>query len=183
MEARYFYAPVGTDAAAFEPGDFILTRGDYWSSKLIRFGQSLKFPPGFARYNHAALVLDSDGSIAEALGQGVVKRHVSEYRPSNYYLVKIKASEEDREQIVRYAESVLRARYRYGWLTIVSVGLSLLTGSSLVFALASTAICSGFVADALVRAGYIFPKPSAFMVPADLARHFDIDLSKPNDAH
>lgn len=176
--ARHFYAPAGTDATTFEPGDFLLTRGDYWSSRIIRLGQRFRFPKEFARYNHAALVLDSNGSIVEALGQGIVKRHVSEYRPKNYYLVKIEASDEDREQIVRYAESVLEARYRYGWLTIVSVGLSLLTGSSLVFARASTAICSGFVSDALVRAGYVFPKPPAFMVPADLAEFFDIPIGE-----
>ncbi|MDP9479522.1 MAG: hypothetical protein M3R38_28275 [Actinomycetota bacterium] len=174
--ASYDFAPAGIGAAKPEPGDFLLTRGDYWSSKIIRLGQRLRYSKAHSYYNHAALVIDDQGGIAEALGDGVVKSYISKYQDSAYYLVKIEASEEDREQIVRYADSVLAARYWYGWLTIVSVGLSLLTGGSLVFARASTAICSGFVSDALVRAGYIFPKPSAFMIPADLAEYFDIPI-------
>ncbi len=37
-----------------------------------------------------------------------------------------------------------------------------------------TAICSGFVCDALTRAGYIWPRPPISMMPADLARYFDV---------
>ncbi len=176
--ARYLFAPVGVESEIPEPGDFILTSGDYWSSKLIRWGQHLRFDAQFARYNHAALVIGHDGELAEALGQGVVESHVSKYRPEDYYVVKVGASEEDQEQIVRYAEAVLAARYRYGWLTIVSVTLTLLTGSSLVFGMAGTAICSGFVASGLVRAGYIFPVPPDHMTPADLADFFSVPIGE-----
>jgi hypothetical protein len=35
-----------------------------------------------------------------------------------------------------------------------------------------TAICSGFVAEALVRTGVIFEKPPSHMMPADLAKKY-----------
>lgn len=176
--ASYLFAAVGVESDTPEPGDFILTRGDFVFSKLIRLGQRLRYSKAHARYNHAALVIGHDGELAEALGQGVVESHISKYRPENYFVVKVRASPEDQEQIVRYAEAVLAARYRYGWLTIVSVGLSLLTGSSLVFGRAGTAICSGFVASGLVRAGYIFPVPPEHMTPADLADFFSVPIGE-----
>ena len=73
-----------------------------------------------------------------------------------------------------FAESVLSAPYRtqYGWLTIASIVLTLLTNSKLVFGMVGTAICSGFVAQALVRTGIIFDKPPSNMMPADLAQKY-----------
>jgi hypothetical protein len=35
-----------------------------------------------------------------------------------------------------------------------------------------TAICSGFVAETLVRTGVIFEKPPSHMMPADLAKKY-----------
>jgi hypothetical protein len=69
---------------------------------------------------------------------------------------------------------VLSAPYRtqYGWLTIASIILTLLTNSRIVFGMIGTAVCSGFVAEALVRTGIIFDKPPSHMMPADLAQKY-----------
>ncbi len=79
--------------------------------------------------------------------------------------------------MMAFADSVLNTddRTEYGWPTILSIILTLLTGSRLVFGMAGTAICSGFVAEALVRAGEIFDKPPSHMLPADLASHYEIE--------
>jgi len=58
--------------------------------------------------------------------------------------------------------------------TLLAIALQLSTGSRFGFARASTAICSGFVADALTRAGYIFERPPSFTMPADLAKLFSV---------
>ena len=60
---------VEVTADAPRPGDFILTHGDEWTSKLIRFGQSLRYRGASAKYtywNHTALVVDGAGTIVEA---------------------------------------------------------------------------------------------------------------------
>lgn len=168
------YSAPGESVDEMKPGDFVLTHGSYFTSKLIRFGQGLRFPKEYAYYNHAALVRTSDGYLAEALGSGVVTTHISRYTPKEYTLVRIDASDEDRDQISWFARSVEEARWRYGYSTIVSVGFSVLTGSKFVFGKVGTAICSGFVAEALTRAGYIFNKPPSYMTPADLAMYFDV---------
>ncbi len=162
-----------------QAGYFILTRSDHTVSKLIRAGQALRYrwtskpfgrlSPSQRRathWNHAALVLDTTGRIAEALGGGVVERHLSKYT-DDYLVVKFWAEPLDREQIVAFARSVMAARWRYGYATIASLAL-VVTGSRLAFERPGTAICSGFVAEALTRAGVIFPERPYRMMPADL---------------
>ena len=58
-------------------GDFLLTHGKYTISRLIRFGQRLRYEERYARWNHAALVLSKEGRIAEALSRGVVENDIS----------------------------------------------------------------------------------------------------------
>lgn len=62
------FAP-GEEVVSPTPADFILTRGDAWTSKLIRFGQGLRFHGSDQKYtywNHAALVINTQGDIIEA---------------------------------------------------------------------------------------------------------------------
>lgn len=175
MPTTVEFYPENEEAKAMREGDFLLTHGDYFVSRLIRFGQKLRHQERYARWNHAVLVLSEYGQIAEALSQGVVENHISKYEGKDYYLVRLQGvSDEDRKQMMAFAESVLTSpdRTEYGWPTIASIVLTLLTGSRLVFGLVGTAICSGFVAEALVRTGVIFDKPPSHMMPADLAKKY-----------
>jgi len=73
----------------------------------------------------------------------------------------------------------------YGWPTIVSIGLTLVTGAKFNFNVDGQQICSGLVARAEERTGVIFadsqsngPKdlrePSHIM-PADLAMYYQVE--------
>jgi hypothetical protein len=171
--------PTGEQAEQLRGGYFLVTHGTHLMSRLIRFGQSLRFRGdrrGYAHWNHVALVLDEQGSLGEALSKGVVRTDITKYRGTDYYVVQVECSEEDRRQVLRFAQAVLDApsRTRYGWSTIASLALSQLTGSRFVFGAIGTAICSGFVSEALVRTGEIFPRPPAYMTPADLAEHYKV---------
>lgn len=160
-----------------QTGDFILTHGDHLASKLIRIGQRFRFRGDrrrFAKWNHAALVLDSEGNLAEALTKGVQRTHISRYAEGSYTLISTSASPEDQAQIAYFAESVLAARTRYGFVTIIGLFFTLLFGSKIVLGKIGTAICSGFVSEALTRAGAIFDRPPSYMTPADLAEHYDV---------
>ncbi|MGE5281350.1 MAG: hypothetical protein ACM3N0_03335 [Chloroflexota bacterium] len=170
----------GKSASTLQTGYLVLTHGEGWTSRLIRFGQRLRFRGGrrkYARWNHVALVLDAEGNLAEALSDGVDKTNISKYEGSDYRLVRVECAQVDREQIAAFADAVLDAPHRtkYGWLTIASLFFTLTLGSTIMVGKIGTAICSGFASEALTRAGAIFPRPPAYMMPADIAEHFSVD--------
>ena len=74
--------------------------------------------------------------------------------------------------MVAFAEHWVGAQY--DWATIVSITISLLTGAKLSFGFAGQLICSGLVARALERTTAIFDEEPSHVVPADLAKMFDI---------
>ena len=154
-----------------EPGDFILTHGAELFSQLIRFGQQLRFGGAdrpFTYWNHAALVVSNDGTIVEALGAGVERRSIADYDPTQYTVVRITASAEDRAEAAAFAERCVG--HPYGWTTIVSIGLSLLTGAKLSFGFNGQLICSGLVARSLERTTAIFEDEPSHIMPAQLAK-------------
>jgi hypothetical protein len=165
----------GETAATFDRGDFVLVAGTHFTSRLIRFGQRLRLRGAdrrFVKWTHAALVVDRDGGLIEAVGTGVRRWHLDRYRDDDYVVVQIDCSEEDRDEVVRFAEWALRNRSPYSRLQTVSMGLSMLTGSRLTFFIDGQFVCSGLVARALERTGNIFDRDAAHMAPADLARYF-----------
>jgi hypothetical protein len=158
-------------------GDFLLTgiKAQGIVSWAIKVGSWLRrFDAPYRRFSHAALVIDDDGTLAEALGKGVVLSPLTKYEAANYVLVRTGVQEPDRGQIRKFADSVLDANTKYGFWTIVGLGLYCLAGAQVCIQRAGTAICSGFVSDALTRAGYVWPRPPFAMMPADLARCFDV---------
>ena len=164
-----------------QTGDIVLVHANHFCSKLIRFGQRLRFRGKrrpYAYWNHVALVLSSNGTIAEALSNGVVKTHISKYPADSIAYVETNASLEDQDQILDFANSVLSARWRYGYSTIIALAITLLTGSKFVFGKVGTAICSGFACEALTRKGEVFPRPPAYMMPADVAEHFQVRVGQ-----
>lgn len=172
------YGP-GEVAQTFTPGDFILTHGNKLYDRLIRWAQRLQMrghDRRYTRWNHAALILDQDGTIVEANGGGVQRNPISKYTPTEYYIVHILAEDLDRGHEVAFAQWA--EGQRYGKLTICSVFLSLAFGSTIIFGLQGQEICSGLVARALERAGYIFDQDPAHIMPADLAKHFDVEPPK-----
>jgi hypothetical protein len=173
----------GEAADDLEAGFIVLTHGDHWTSRWIRIGQRPRCRGPrrrFARWNHVALVLDAEGNLGEALSAGVVRTNLSKYQGSDYHLVRVECAAADREQISAFAAAVLDSpnRTKYGWLTIFSLFLTLGFGSTLMIGKIGTAICSGFASEALVRMGAIFPRPPAYMMPADLAEHFSVESAR-----
>ncbi len=163
----------------WQPGDFLLTRGDSAAARLIRWGQRLRIHGNDRRYtywNHAALVVGTDGELIEALGSGVVPSHASKYRPKDYTVVRITADAEDRKEAAAFASWVAANHARYGRTTIVSISLTLLTGAKFSFFIDGEFICSGLVARALERTGAIFNRDPAHITPADLAKYYQAGL-------
>lgn len=175
------YGP-GEQASNLQAGDFILTHGSDLFSRLIRFGQALRFHGKDRRYtywSHAALIVDEQGTLIEALSQGVCQTNISHYAPAEYHLVRLgsSANEEDRAEAVRFARTAVRDKY--GWLTIANIGLRLLTGGKLAFEMDGQFICSGLVARAMERTQAIFDRNTEGIMPADLAKYYQVEPPPP----
>lgn len=160
------------------PGDFLLTHSTGVYGFLIRFGEALRYRGQnriFAHWSHAAIIVDESGSIIEALGGGVQERNLVVYCKTEYVVVHLPSdtSTSDRLQAVEFARFCLNEPY--GWMTIASVALSLLTSGTLSFGIDGQQICSALVARCLERIGVIFRENEPWhLMPADLAKHFDV---------
>jgi len=178
-EVQYFAK--GESTSDPRPGDFILTHNNSWTSKLIRIGQKLRYHGKDAKYtywNHAAFITNSDGDIIQALNSGVRRGNLSEYKDTEYHLVRIKANREDRLEAVAFAEYALGEKYAD--LTIVSIALSFLTGLKFSFGFDGQQICSGLVARALERTTAIFSSEPSHITPADLAKYYHVSPTSTN---
>jgi hypothetical protein len=179
----------GEEAVDFEAGDFILTHGDAWTSKLIRFGQRLRIHGAdrkFTWWNHAALITSPTGELIEALGAGVTRTNIKKYEPIEYHLVRTGSAHLDRDEMVAFAEWAAggpdgSGRQRYGYVTIVSIALTLLTGAKFTFSIEGQMICSGLVARSEERGIAIFSRDPTHIMPADLAKYYQVDPPGPVD--
>jgi hypothetical protein len=176
------HAPPGVSAESWTPGDFILTHGDSFISKVIRFGEKLRIHRDDRKYtwfNHAALVTGYEGELVEALGRGVVLSTAADYLDKDYVVVHSGADTEEVKHILRFEEWVVAHRARYGWLTIASLAVTMLTGAKFTFFIDGEFICSGFVARAMERTGTIFNRDPVHITPADLAKYYDAKPPQP----
>jgi hypothetical protein len=175
--ASVSYHPPGDTAEVLQVGDFLLTgvKAQGIVSWAIKVGAWLRrYKPQYRRFSHTALVIGTDGTLAEAVATGVRKSPLAKYEPADYVVVRTNVSPHDQAQLLAFADSVLTAKTRYGYFTFVGLALYCLTGAQLCIQQAGTAICSGFVSDALTRAGFIWPRPPFAMMPADLAKYFRV---------
>lgn len=159
-----------------QPGDFLLTHSAGYSSGLIRLGERLRYHgpnAGYAHWSHAAMFVDSEGEIVEAILSGVQQRNVSVYADTEYHVIRLtEATDKERAHAVAFAEHCLNDHY--GYITDLSLMFSLLTGRKFFFGEDGQMICSGMVARALERTGAIFQYDSWHMLPADLADAFNV---------
>jgi hypothetical protein len=178
MTTTYKVYQAGTEPAKFNPGDFILVSTTGILAKFIRFGQFIRYHgkmKPFSTWNHAAMIVDEEGTIIEAVGRGVRYAHIDEYKNVEYYLVNTKLNSQSRNQAVAACKSFIKDKY--GWFTIVSIAIELITGIKLQFSLNNSMICSAVVGQSLWAGGVIFNRNPYQMMPADLAAAFNITES------
>ena len=163
------------------PGDFILTHSSGIYGKLIRFGQAFRYwgrDKVFAHWSHAAIFVNDAGDIIEALSGGVQQRNISVYQGTEYVVVHLPATTDplERQHAVAFAEFCLNDPY--GWLTIADIALCLLRTLRLSIRVDGQQICSALVARCIERIGAIFAEAEQWkMMPADLAEHFNVQLT------
>ena len=171
----YKVCPPGEDAGKYVPGDFVLVSSKGILAKFIKFGQFIRYHgemKPFSKWNHAVMVIDEDGSIIEAVGRGVVISNISEYKDVEYYYVSTNLNKQNRDQTVAACKNFLKDKY--GWVTILSIAMELLSGIKIQFTNSNTMICSAVVGQSLWAGGIIFDTNPYQMMPADLAAAFKI---------
>ena len=181
MAREHFFAPAGVEAGVLKPGDIILTHGDYFFSKLIRFGQAIRYGKTYSYWNHAALVLNEEGDLMEALSRGVVRTNIRNYKETPYHVISPPTHEHDREQMVAFAESVIEKKWKYDWLLIASLSVNLgfyavgLPEPQIYIAKAGSAICSGAVCAARSKGDEIFDEHPYSMKPVQIFMHYEVE--------
>ena len=145
------------------PGDVALVHGSGFAARLVRFGQSRRYPDSWAA--HAALVVNATGGVIEAQGHGVGPGTLAAegggvrvYRPAYEAHGAARAVRAMRDLV---GES-------YGYASDISEALVFLTGTRIRFELGGTLMCSGAVAYALTRADLNLGPEEEFLPPAGL---------------
>ncbi len=158
-------------------GDTILVKNNTFISWLIRIGESLRF-----RYNtwsHAAMAIDDEGTISEALWRGVRQDNIAKYKRVEYMIVRtsenVLSLDEDKLQAFTYLRGQLDKPY--GYLTLVGTATRfLIPGHNFAF-ISSANICSGLAAQALTRGSFYPDLQPVSMSPADLANALGVSQS------
>ena len=170
------YGP-GEEAATFSPGDFILTHRFRPIAGLIKAAQKLRFRGQDAVYAHwsqCALIVAEDGTLVEAESLGVERGPISKYQSKEYHLVRLggEFNPEGRKRAVHYANA--QVGQAFGFLALAGATLYLLSGLHLRLMRGDHQICSGLVVRALQKGGLLQDADPALMLPADLAKIYDV---------
>lgn len=171
------YGP-GEAAAVVRPGDFILThRQRRPMPALITLAQRRRFRGAarpYAHWSHAALIVDTDGTLVEAEGTGVRRSPLDKYHGNEYHLVRMDGRLDDDQRSAAARAAAGWVGDVFGYLVMLDLTVWLLTGLQLRWIRRDHQVCSGLVARALTIAGQRFARDPAFMLPADLAEAYQV---------
>ena len=153
---------------AAQAGDVGWVEQQDFTSWWIRFAQHRKYgkDASEAQWNHVFMVSGAQGEIIEADPSGVSAGNLSEYSGATVTLRR--PAYTGAAPFTAVAAMRKLQGDKYGFLTIASVALSMLTGTKLRFGLSGTEICSGAVSYALTRANIDMGLDCEFNTPADV---------------
>jgi hypothetical protein len=179
--------PAGQAPDTFVPGDFSLHRATTNKSrggettalgKLIQAGERVRFGNSdFARWTHSALIVSERGEIVEAIESGVSEDNIEKYRNTDYMIVHVAATDEQRTLACGFARS--RVPDKYGIVNFVGLAVQCLFGWTLSVHLGGQYICSGLVARATEKYIDGYPRTPEDMMPGDLAYFWDANSGEP----
>lgn len=155
--------------------DLILVEGTGIYSRAIRLAQRMTgFGPDAGVTHVAIKVTDDDSSaVIEAKSNGVTLTAWPAWvrTADPHQIVPVAAEPLDATEMADYVVTCANRHNRYDWLTIVSIGLHLVTGGLISISLDDHNICSGLAANMLTRRGDLFDNANTVM-PAEIARRY-----------
>jgi hypothetical protein len=174
--ARHVRCAPGESIPRPQPGDVILIHGRGWLGKLIRAAQHVRYRRAedrpFVYWSHAALVITPAGHLIEVVHRGAILSHIEKYRGHDYHYVHCDLPEDERFKAVRFAYSCLKQKY--GLLAFLGLGLAVLLGDRLQVPDRGQQGCVALIVRALQHAGLTFARRPTDMMPADLAKQFNV---------
>ena len=169
-------------AGALQRGDVLLVEGTGFVDGLISVGARVRYhgwlslfrprPADQTRFTHAAVICD--GFLIEALAKGLKRSPIGKYNGraavARLDVVRPGVTQAERSAAEAFAWSSLQARDKYGWLSIFSIILEIVTPLKLDISWDGALICSAFAAQVWEHAGVDLPTHSSLTImPADLA--------------
>lgn len=182
-----------------QPGDLLLVHSGGLVGALIRFGENVRYhgwkhafavavgravekPEDPCWANHVAVYI-GNGQVIEALANGLNESPADKYvlegdhnctatpaRIAELASVRPEVTAEERAALVAFAQDQLAKHDDYGWLSIASIILQILTPAKLDLSWDGAMICSAFAGRCWEHAGVILSTRSALTtMPADLA--------------
>lgn len=159
------------DSKDYSPGDLVFAHGKGFISAAIRLVQSWRSPKADAHWNHVAILshkIGDEWQVIQAQGKGVVMCPLSDVAPGGSFEV-VACPAVDREKVTEFACS--QEGVKYGYLTVASIILNVVTPKRLALRKPGTWICSALAAACLWYAGWYESEnwPDLYQVsPADL---------------
>jgi hypothetical protein len=179
--------PPGRAPERFVPGDFTLhrataTKGRRGATtalgKLIQAGERARFGNSdFARWTHSTLIVSEGGDICEAIESGVALDNIEKYLNSDYIVVHVSASPQQRELACGFART--RVGDSYGIVNFIGLAFQALFGWTLSVHMDGQFICSGLVSRATEKYIESYPRSPEDMMPGDLAYFWDASSGEP----
>lgn len=179
--------PPGEAPDHYVPGDFSLHRATTTKGrggatttlgKLIQAGERVRFGDcDFARWTHSTLIVSEQGDLCEAIESGVALDNIEKYRGSDYLVVHVVASPEQRELACGFGRS--HVGDKYGVLNFVGLAVQALFGWNLSIHMDGQFICSGLVSRATEKYIVAYPRSPEDMMPGDLAYFWDAQSGEP----
>lgn len=189
-------------------GDVVLVRSHGLIPSLIRFGERVRYlgwlsalgwlaecvlrigqpddPTDPWYVSHAAVCVGDQLIEARAAGLQAISLSAYDQIPTIILrLVDLRpdVNDADRARLVLFARAQLARHDRYGWLSIASIVLQLVTPLRLDVSWDGALICSAFAGQCLEHAGVTLPTRSSLTtMPADLAAMASPSRSHPSPA-
>ena len=186
-DASVSHYPPGEAPAVLVPGDFSLhrattnkARGGETTAlgKLIQAGERVRFGNSdFARWTHSTLIVSESGEIVEAIESGVAEDNIKKYLNTDYLIVHVSATPDQRALACGFARS--RVPDKYGIVNFIALAIQCLFGCTLSVHLGGQYICSGLVARATEKYIEGYPRTPEDMMPGDLAYFWAASSGEP----
>jgi hypothetical protein len=172
---RYF-GP-GEDCLVTAPGDLILFATDDLPAKVIRFGERLRLRGDdkvFAKVNHAGTSL-GDGTIVEMIGGGGTVTPLANYKHLSYAVVNTTFTSLG-QQKAACDVACWYVGIDYGFPSVGSDSLYLLTGLPIALTIGQSVVCSAMATATQRPLGLIPAKADIAVLPCDLAQWYEVRL-------
>ena len=149
-----------------KPGDIVFFHGTGFVDGAIRWAEKIRFKKGSA-WNHVAILkerTDKGWTLYQAEGKGITDTGL--LGDSGYFILRLPEGV-NREKVLEFANGEVGKPY--GFLTILSILVTLFMPQFVNVMLPNTWICSAYAAEAMRTGGWYHPWPDLYQTsPAAL---------------